>query len=122
MSKLNPKSLKCIFLSYFGVQKRYKCYCPSLNRYLVSVDVTFLENNPFSSVQIHTSQRENDDLLVYTLASPTPASIPPLTKPPITQVYARRLHPPVSSPPPATSTSDPNLSDDLHIVLRKGKR
>ena len=122
VSKLNPKSLKCIFLGYFGVQKGYKCYCPSLNRYLVSVNVTFLENKPFSPIQIHTSQGENDDLLVYTLASPAPTSIPPLTKPPITQVYARRLHPSVSSPPPATSTLDPNLSDDLHIALRKGKR
>ena len=43
-------------------------------------------------------------------------------KPPITQVYTRRQHPPVSSPPPAASTSDLVLSDDLHIALCKGKR
>ena len=59
-------------------------------------------------------------MLVYTLASPAPASIPPLTKSPITQVYAQGQHPPVSSPPPASLSSDP--IHDLPIALRKGKR
>ena len=104
VSKFNPKSLKCIFLSYSRVQKRYMCYCPSLRRYMVSVDVTFLENTSFSQDPIHTSQGEDDDLFVYTLASPALASIPPLTKPHITQVYSRRQNPPVSSPTPAAST------------------
>ena len=122
MSKLDPKSLKCIFLGYSRVQKGYRCYCPSLRRYLVSVDVIFLENASFSQDPIHTSQKEDDNLLVYTLASPAFAFMPPLTKPPITQVYTRHQHPPVSSPPPAASTSDPALSDDLPIALRKGKR
>ena len=120
VSKLNLKSLKCIFLGYSRVQKGYRCYCPSLRRYLVFADVTFLENTHFSLGSIHASQGADDDLLVYTLASPTPASIPPMKKPPITQVYARRLHPPVSSPPLAASTSDPVLSDDLPIAIRKG--
>ena len=88
---------------------------------MVSANVTFLENT-LSLDPIHTSQGEDDDLLVYTLASPAPVSTPPLTKPFITQVYARRLHPAVSSPPPTVSTSDPVLSDDLPIALRKGKR
>ena len=122
MSELDPKSLKCIFLGYSRVQKRYRCYCPSLRRYLVFADVTFLENTSFSQDPIHTSQREDDDSLVYTLASPAPASNPPLTKLPITQVYARRQHPPVLSPLPTASTSDPILNNDLSIALRKGKR
>ena len=122
MSKLDPKSLKCIFLGYSRVQKWYRCYCPSLHRYMVSADVTFLENTHFSLDPIHTSQREDDDLLVYTLASPALASVPPLTKPPITQVYARCFHPQVSSPIPTASTSNLVLSDDLPIALRKGKR
>ena len=121
VSKLDPKPLKCIFLGYSRVRKGYKCYCPSLRRYAVSVDVTFLKNSSFSQDSIHTSQGEDDDLLVYTLASLALAYVPPLTKPPITQVYTQRQHPPVSSPSPAASTSDPILSDDLPIVLRKGK-
>ena len=122
MSKLNPKSLKYIFLGYSRVQKGYKCYCPSLPRYLVSADVIFFENTSFSQYLIHTSQGEDDDLLVYSLASLAPAFVPPLTKPPITQVYARRQHLLVSSPPPTILTSNPVLSDDLPIALRKGKR
>ena len=65
-------------------------------------------------------------MLVYTLASPIvspePASVPAQVKPPITQVYTRRQHPPVLGPPPATLTSDPVLIDDFLIALRKGKR
>ena len=93
VSKLDPKSLKCIFLGYSQVQKGYRCYCPSLRRYLVSVDVTFLENTSFSQDPIHTSQGDDDDLFVYTLVSLAPTYVPLLTKPPITQVYARCQHP-----------------------------
>ena len=92
---------------------------------MVLVDVTFLENVPFSSPPTHTSQGEEGDLLVYTLVSPIispePAPVPALVKLPITQVYTRHQHPLVSSPLLAASTSDPVLSDDLPIALRKGK-
>ena len=83
MSKLDLKSLKCFFLGYSQVQKGCRCYCPSFLRYLTFVDVTFLENASFPQDPIHTSQGEDDDLLVYTLASPTHAFVPSLTKPPI---------------------------------------
>ena len=121
LSKLDPKSLKCIFLGYSRVQKGYRCYYPSLYRCMIFVDITFLENTPFSPDPIHTSQGEEDDLLMYTLALQAPASVPPLTKPHITQVYARCLHHLVSSPPPTASTSNQVLSDDLPITLLKGK-
>ena len=131
VSKLDHKSLKCIFLGYSRVQKWYRCYCPSLRRYLVSANVKFFENVPFSSPPTHTSQGEADDLLVYTIASPVAPPVPALVKPtppipapvkpPITQVYTRRQNPPVSGPPPAASTSDPVPHDDLPIALRKGR-
>ena len=35
VSRLDPKSLKCIFLGYSRVQKGYRCYCPPLRRYCV---------------------------------------------------------------------------------------
>ena len=56
VSKLDHKSLKCIFLGYCQVQKGYRCYCPNLRRYLVSTDVKFFENVPFSSPPSHTNQ------------------------------------------------------------------
>ena len=56
VSKLDHKSLKCIFLGYSRVQKEYQCYCPSIHRYLVSADIKFFENVPFSSPPTHTSQ------------------------------------------------------------------
>ena len=126
VSKLDHKSLKSIFLGYSRVQKGYRCYCPSLRRYLVYADVKFFENVPFSSPPTHSSQGEADDLLVYTIASPvappvpTPVKptppIPAPVKPLITQVYTRCQNPPVSSPPPAASTSDPVPDDDLPIA------
>ena len=87
MSKLDPKSLKCIFLGYSRVQKGYRYYCSSLRRYLVSADITFFENASFSQDSIHTSQGEDDDLLVYTLPSSASSFVPHMTKLSITQVY-----------------------------------
>ena len=61
-SKLDPKSLKCIFLDYSRVQKGYRCYCPTLRRYFVFTDVAFFETTPFSLSSSVTSQGEDDDL------------------------------------------------------------
>ena len=126
VSKLDPKSLKCIFVGYSCVKKWYRCYCPTLQRYFVSIDVALFETTPFSLPSTVTSQGEEEDLLVYTLASPIvspePTSVPAQVKPPVTQVYTRRQHPTVSSPLPSTSTLNLVLSDDLSIALRKGKR
>ena len=116
VSKLDPKSLNCIFLSYSRVQKGYRCYCTSLLMYLVSADVTFLEITSFSQDSIHSSQGVDDDLLGYTLASPALAFVPPLTKPPITQVYSRRQNPLLSSPTQVASTLDP-ISMMIFLLL-----
>ena len=111
------------------MQKGYQCYCPSLNWYLVSADVTFLEHTPFSSSSDLPSQGEEDDLLVYTITSSPSAPL----KPPIIHTYSRRPQPlvpdvaPIPDPSascpdePVPSSSDPPLSYDLPITLRKGK-
>ena len=64
VSKLDPKSLKCIFVGYSCVQKGYRCYYPTLRHSFVSTDVTFFETTPFSLSSLVTSQGEDDDLLV----------------------------------------------------------
>ena len=118
-------------MGYSCVQKGYRCYCPTLQRYFVSTNVTFFETTPFSLSSPVTSQGEGDDLLVYNISSPvpltplappapTPALVP--VKPPITRVYSRRQSSPVFSPTPAASSSDPVQNNNLLIALRKGKR
>ena len=56
----------------------------------MSTDVTFFETISFSLSSPVTSQGEDDDLLVYTIASPalTPAPVP--VKPSIIQVFSWR--------------------------------
>jgi len=46
-SKLDPKSIKCIFLGYSPHQKGYKCYSPKYKKFFTSMDVTFLEHQPY---------------------------------------------------------------------------
>ena len=89
VSKLDPISLKCIFVGFSLVQKGYKCYCFTLRHYFVSTDVTFFDTTPVSLSLSITSQGEDDDLLVYTVSSsapPAPTLVPVLVKPFITQV------------------------------------
>ena len=92
VSKLDSKSLKCIFVGYSFFKKGYRCYCPTFQHYFVSIDVAFFKTTPFSPFSIVTSQGEDDDLLVYTISSPVPTpapiSVPIPFKHPITQVYS----------------------------------
>ena len=55
VTKLNTKSFKCIFIGYSRVQKGYKCYSLTLQRYFVSIDVAFFETTLFSLSSTVTS-------------------------------------------------------------------
>ena len=83
VSKLDPKSLKCIFVGYSRIQKGYRCYCPTLRRYFMSTDVAFFETTPFSLLSIVMSSGEDDDLLVYYVSLPVPTLAPIPVTPPI---------------------------------------
>lgn len=48
-SKLDPKSLKFIFLGYSPNQKGYKCNSPSNRKLYHTMDVTFFEHQPYYS-------------------------------------------------------------------------
>jgi hypothetical protein len=42
--KLDPKSIKCVFMDYSHTQKGYKCYFPTLCHHFVNDDATSLES------------------------------------------------------------------------------
>lgn len=46
-NKLDPRSIKCIFLGYSSMQKRYKCYSPTQRKFFVSPNVSFHENRAY---------------------------------------------------------------------------
>ncbi|GJW93299.1 retrovirus-related pol polyprotein from transposon RE2 [Tanacetum coccineum] len=146
ITKLDPKSLKRVFLGFSCIQKGYRCYSPQLHCYLVSRDVTFHEDLPYFPVTTYRHQEENDDMLVYvspTLVETTKQSAE-LDGPPLKLKDAPINAPndvsngvPISSPNEAYGKSDapsdmPSGSDspppspapeiDLPNALRKGKR
>ena len=46
-SKLDPQSIKCVFIGYSINKKGYKCFCSNTQRVLETMDVTFFEENPY---------------------------------------------------------------------------
>ena len=48
--KLSAKAMKCVFLGYSHLQRGYRCYSPYINRYFISIDVTFFKDSSFSFV------------------------------------------------------------------------
>ena len=46
-SKLDPKSMKCVFIGYSPTQKGYKCFYPDNRKVFISIDMTFHENQPY---------------------------------------------------------------------------
>lgn len=61
--KLDPKSLKFVFLGYSCIHKGYRCFSHTLNQYIVSRDVIYLENVHFFPV---TTSHEWISLIIMT--------------------------------------------------------
>jgi hypothetical protein len=112
--KLDPTSLKCIFIGYSPHQKGYKCYSPVLKKVYTSMDVIFFEHQasyPKSDLQGATMREyqnwdiqsdhvinlgDNQQSLVQShLSSYTtpPASIQSVPAPPASVQSPDHIHP-----------------------------
>ena len=65
--KLSSKATKCVFLGYSHFPRGYHCYSPDINRYFISVDVTFFEDSSSS-----TACPPIPDVLSIPLVLPSP--------------------------------------------------
>ena len=73
--KLDPRSIKCMFLGYSSTQKGYKCYNPLTRKIFVSRDVVFHEDKSFYQCTTGDLQGEClTEVFPMTVVLPTPTS------------------------------------------------
>src|SRR3954466_10553246 len=89
LDKLSARSLKCVFLGYHRSQKGYRCYSHTLQRYLVSADVTFFESVPYF---------ESSQVTPEPLQDSTPTPLPEVPFPIIHHHSSPTVEPPTSRP------------------------
>ncbi|PON63816.1 LOW QUALITY PROTEIN: hypothetical protein TorRG33x02_275260 [Trema orientale] len=111
-TKLDPKSLKRIFLGYSSTQKGYKCFSQEKQRYFVSKDVTFFENCPFyakNSLQGKNKNTQEDNFWELAL---------PISSPPHTEVEKINSSSPSYSPQ-IPSHTEPEKINSLPLAHPK---
>ena len=98
-TKLEPRSERCILLSFDNTAKAYRCYRPSTRKVFVSRDIVIDENSPFNPIQMQELQS----------STPVP-TIPAPTRREESQILLD-LSPPNSVPPPQTNIPNSPIFD-----------
>ena len=125
-SKLDPKSIKCVFLGYSSNQKGYRCYSPITKRVYNSMDVTFFEHEPYypkSDIQGENVRESQfwDELLIKESSEIQHAS-PPLVLLPSDSNYIPNpnLKIPSSNSPSSSKHRSTQLeSSQLRVYTRR---
>ena len=51
------------FHRYSKAQKKYKYYCPNLNKFVILADVSFFESKPYFENDLYVVEWVDDDLV-----------------------------------------------------------
>ncbi|KAM1014396.1 hypothetical protein ACFX2C_044387 [Malus domestica] len=98
-NKLQPKTIKCVFLGYASQYKGYICYDASGNRTYISRHVIFDEHDyPFPALSMSKSSHPSSVL------SPPSSSFPTVTNTNVVVLPVSNVHSNLD-PPPTVSTS-----------------
>ncbi|KAA0050637.1 reverse transcriptase [Cucumis melo var. makuwa] len=90
-SKFTPQAQACVFVGYPLHQRGYKCFHPSSYKYFVSMDVTFLEDRPFSKISLPV-------LLLLPYQAQILITALPMNQVPWKTYYRRNLRKEIESP------------------------
>ncbi|RDY07687.1 hypothetical protein CR513_08168, partial [Mucuna pruriens] len=120
LGKLNPRAVKCTFIGYPSNKKGFKCYHPPSHQVFVSMDVTFHKTKSFFvSPLLQGESYLEVESVIELLPFPThDVQVQEISKPTLVleQVQLSELEVSILENPIE------DVTDDMPIALRKGKR